>query len=326
MLPLKFFPVYFERVWGGRRLEERLGRKLPANVKIGESREISDRKETVSIITEGDFCGRNFREVLSLYGEKIMGPGWTPERRFPILVKWLDCEQMSSIQIHPTAETAKRFDSEKKTEAWFFFDTQPGSEYVAGLYTGTSQERVELALKSDSLESLVLYRKAKCGECVLLEAGIVHAAGAGNLILEIQESSDATYRMYDWHRRDSAGNERELHIEKALASIDYTLNNHIPIRKAHPEETKTLLCECSSFTMHQHVLKAGETLSFPEKEQPRILITLDGKLSLIQPEDADFGVNSYETILLPWESAFTFRAEQDTTLIISENFYTPNTQ
>lgn len=316
MTPIKFIPIYFERVWGGRALETHLGRALPRGVRIGESREISDRPEAVSIIAEGDFRGQSLRQVLDLHGESVMGPGWERSRRFPLIVKWLDCAKTSSIQVHPTAESARKLGGEKKTEAWFFFHSEPSSVFFAGLVPDTKPEQIARAANSEEMEKLVPRLSAVRNACVLLEAGTVHAAGAGNLILEIQESSDTTYRLYDWNRRDVSGNLRELHIAESVASIDFSKNAAVSTKRV-PAGEHGILCSCESFAMRKFFLPRGATWKIAAREQPRIVAVLDGELAV---PAASFRLARSETALVPWAAETEFVAEQDANIIVTENF------
>lgn len=317
MHPMKFIPIYFERVWGGRALETRLKRQLPAKVSIGESREITDRAEAVSEIAQGDFRGQSLRSVLESHGAEIMGPHWERERRFPLIVKWLDCASTSSIQVHPAAEAAARLGGEKKTEAWFFLHTEPSSVFFAGLKPGVTREELSRAAESAAIEGLVSRRRAEADSCVLLEAGTVHAAGSGNLILEIQESSDTTYRLYDWNRRNGSGERRELHIRESLESIDMEKNMKLSARRV-PAGESGVLCECGSFSMRKVFLPKGEKRHIAAGEQPRIIAMLDGEI--VSSGTPPFTLSSSETALVPYSASVEFVAKRDSNLVVTENF------
>lgn len=323
MLPLKFIPVYFERVWGGRALKSRLHRSLPSSAKIGECREISDRDESVSIVAAGEFRGETFREVLRAHGTEIMGAGWTPEHRFPLIIKWLDCAETSSVQIHPTVESAQLFDAEKKTEAWYFHEASSGAEFYAGIQGNISCEDLRHAAISGTVAEILRRHLSVPGSCVLINAGTVHAAGAGNLILEVQESSDSTFRLYDWNRRDASGRTRPLHIEEALSSIDFEAN-----AGAFPQEngagTNGVLCRCESFSIRKIRLRNGEIFRVPAGAQPRLAVVLQGGFSLCGG-NSEFSVGEFETALFPQCGDYTFSACGETELLLIENFYETKT-
>lgn len=319
MLPLKFIPIYFERVWGGRELETRLGRALPPNLRIGESREITDRPEAVSIIADGEFKGLDFRQTLKLRGEEIMGPGWERSRRFPLIVKWLDCSRASSLQVHPTAETAKKFGGEAKTEAWFFFSSAPGATVYAGLKPEATPEKILRASEDGSVESLIERLEIRTGDCLLLESGTVHAAGAGNLILEIQQSSDTTFRLFDWNRLDAAGFPRRLHVAESVESIRFPQRQTLAPRHV-PAGSSGELCACGEFSMRKLFLPRGARWEIAAGEQPRIVAALDGEVSFAC-ESGETSILPAETVLVPWATTGRFTAERDTQLIITENFH-----
>ena len=192
---IKFKPVYQSRVWGGRRFESALGRELPGSDPIGESWEIVDRLEAQSVDPES---GRTLRELLETDSASIMGPGYDPKRPFPILVKWLDCSERLSLQVHPPEEVAKRLGGEPKTECWYIADASDAAALIVGLRCGVSRRQFEQGIEREALEPLLHRFGVQPGQAMLLESGRLHAIDAANLILEIQQNSDTTYRVYDW--------------------------------------------------------------------------------------------------------------------------------
>jgi len=210
--PLHFRPLYQERVWGGRNFESKLGRTLPENKVIGESWEVVDRSEAQSVVAEGPHAGKSLRELIREDPVAIMGEGWDPERPFPILVKWLDCQERLSLQVHPPADVAPRLGGEPKTENWYVADATEGAGLIVGLRRGVTREAFEKAIHDSTLESLVHRFPVSAGDSILVQSGRLHAIDAGNLILEIQQNSDTTYRVYDWGRVGLDGTPRQLHI------------------------------------------------------------------------------------------------------------------
>lgn len=182
---LNFKPIYQERVWGGRALESFLGRKLPGSAPIGESWELVDRPEAQSVITIGPWAGRSLHEVMAANTATIMGPAWPKERPFPILVKWLDCRERLSLQVHPPASIAARLGGEPKTENWYIARAEPGSAVLAGLKPGVDAARFRAALKDNTAESLVHRLPTMAGDSLLIHSGVMHAIDGGNFILEI---------------------------------------------------------------------------------------------------------------------------------------------
>ncbi|HET7537894.1 MAG TPA: type I phosphomannose isomerase catalytic subunit, partial [Candidatus Didemnitutus sp.] len=201
MMPyLQFDPLYQERVWGGRALADQLGRTLPTAAPIGESWEIVDRPEAQSLVRGGDSGGRTLRQVIEQHASDVMGPGWPAKKPFPILVKWLDCRERLSLQVHPPASVAGKLGGEPKTENWYIAHAGRSAAVLAGLKAGVTPDDFERALANNTAEELVERHETRAGDSLLIHSGIMHAIDAGNLILEIQQNSDTTYRVYDWGR------------------------------------------------------------------------------------------------------------------------------
>jgi mannose-6-phosphate isomerase len=211
----KLQPLMQERIWGGRNLEK-LGRVLSEGKKIGESWELVDRQEAQSVVEgTGETIGSLWSGVdrQKIFGRKAPRGG-----RFPILIKLLDAEEKLSLQVHPPKGKAEQLGGESKTEMWFFLETQLGAEIYAGLKNGIRQGEFEDALKAGTVAECFHRLPTEAGLAMFLPSGRVHAIGSGNLILEIQQNSDTTYRVYDWNRKDDSGKARALHVKEALAS------------------------------------------------------------------------------------------------------------
>ena len=212
--PLALHPLLVPRVWGGRKLEERFGKPLPAGEPIGESWEVVDREDAQSLADGGrplnDLWRDHRRDV---FGERGVA---CPEERYPILVKLLDAREALSVQVHPPAEHAEGLGGEPKNEAWFFLDGDPGAHVLAGLRPGVTRERFEAAVRGGADVAALLHRvDVEDGDALYLPSGRVHAIGPGCLIAEVQQSSDTTYRVWDY------GRPRELHVEESLTCIDW---------------------------------------------------------------------------------------------------------
>jgi mannose-6-phosphate isomerase len=226
--PLTFEPIFMERVWGGRKLETLYGKRLPAGKQIGESWEIVDRPEAQSIVRNGPLAGRSLHDLWVNFRPEIFGKiRETP--RFPLLVKLLDCREKLSLQVHPPAQVADSLGAEPKTEAWFIAHAAPEAELYLGLQKPIARETFEAALTSGRAAELVQRLRVKTGDAFLIPSGRIHAIGGGNLIVEVQENSDTTYRVFDWNRVDEAGQPRQLHIKQALRCIDFTDCSPSPI-------------------------------------------------------------------------------------------------
>jgi mannose-6-phosphate isomerase len=223
--PLVFAPIFKERIWGGRRLESLYGKRLPRDVSIGESWEIVDRAEAQSVIASGPWSGRTLHELWENNRREVFGDIADAER-FPLLIKLLDCEQKLSLQVHPPPHAAAAMGGEPKTEFWFIAEAKPGADLYVGMKRDSSRASFEDAIASGTAEEHVHRVPVKTGDAMFLPSGRVHAIGAGNVIVEIQQNSDTTYRVFDWNRTDEQGKPRELHVEQSLAAIAF--DDHEP--------------------------------------------------------------------------------------------------
>ena len=218
--PIIFEPLFMERPWGGRRLETLFGKKLPANASIGESWEIVDRPEAQSIVRDGPLHRKTLHELWTQHQQEIFGDV-TKFPRFPLLIKLLDAHEKLSLQVHPPEKIAAKLGSEPKTEFWYVAAAEPGARLFVGLKDAMTRARFEEALRGGSIAGHVHAIESKRGDAMFLPAGRFHAVGAGNVLVEIQQNSDTTYRVFDWNRLDDTGKPRQLHIEQALESIDF---------------------------------------------------------------------------------------------------------
>ena len=320
---LRFKPIYQERVWGGRALESALGRSLPSGPPIGESWEIVDRPEAQSIVVGGPFNGQSLRSLLAQHGADVMGPRWPAGKPFPLLVKWLDCRERLSLQVHPPAAVAAELRGEPKTENWYIAHSAPEAHLIVGLTRGATRAQFERAIGDNTVEACVHHFPVAAGDSILVRSGQVHAIGAGILILEIQQNSDTTYRVYDWGRVGLDGLPRQLHVAQSLRSIDWTDFEPTPMR-ATP--TSGMIADCPEFAIRRVVLGAGERLHLPAGEQPRLLSVVSGTVLTCLDNSTSsrpaFGqkVVSGENRLLPYCGAFTLSAESMAILLITENF------
>ena len=306
----KFTPIYQERVWGGRGLECSLGRALPEGKVIGESWELVDRPEADSCLISGE---GSLAQLRTATPEALMGPGWPAGKPFPILVKWLDCQDRLSLQVHPPEAVAPELQGEPKTENWYIAETAPGAALLAGLKPGTSRDEFARALTEDRLEELVCRIPVQRGDSLFVQSGRIHAIDAGNLILEIQENSDTTYRVYDWGRVGLDGQPRQLHIEASLKSIDFDDSEPELLRPSGPE---TLLADCKEFRLRRLELADGEELVFGAGEEPRILSITEGLL------DCDDGATLArgDNVILPYDGCSRWSARGDVALLVTDRF------
>jgi mannose-6-phosphate isomerase len=312
---LQFQPLYQERVWGGRRLESLLGRKLPVGHPIGESWEISDRPEAQSVARGGSYNGMTLRELIERHAAKLMGPKWPGDRRFPLLVKWLDCSERLSLQVHPPASVAKSLGGEPKAENWYVAHSAPGASLFVGLKPGVTRPIFEKALAEGTAEACVNKVSVASGDSIFVDSGQVHAIDAGNLILEVQLNSDTTYRLYDWDRVGLDGKPRALHVEESLRSI---LWDDFPPELVRAAPTSGTIASCDAFEIRRVVLGKGETLAFAAGEQPRILSVAAGGVEPSAPGARPLAQG--DSALLPWSADLEFVAPEPSIVLVTEHF------
>ena len=214
LYPLLLTPSLHVKVWGGRKLQDLMGKTLPTDDPYGEAWEMHD----TSVVANGALAGQTLGDLLKVYGADLVGEGNDPAEGFPLLAKILDANDWLSIQVHPNDEQALALEGQPrgKTEAWIILDAEPDSQLIIGVKSGTSREEMAQAIRDNRLEDLVVYANVEVGDVLYLPANTVHALGPGLLIYEIQQSSNTTYRLYDFGRMGLDGNPRELHIEKGV--------------------------------------------------------------------------------------------------------------
>ncbi len=222
--PIVFEPLPMERVWGGRRLESLYGKALPHGAPIGESWEVVDRKDAQSVVHTGPLRGITLNELWKKHRAEIFGAAYAshPAPRFPILIKLLDARERLSVQVHPPAAIAPSLGGEPKTEMWYFADTQPGASIYAGLKRGVTRGLFEKLLREGRVQEALHVIPVENGQSIFIPSGRLHAIGEGNMIVEVQQNSDTTYRVFDWNRTGLDGQPRKLHIEESLVSTDFT--------------------------------------------------------------------------------------------------------
>jgi mannose-6-phosphate isomerase len=218
--PLTFKPIFMERMWGGRRLESEFGKKLPSQRPIGESWEIVDRPEAQSIVRNGLLRGKTLHELWTQYRDEIFGEA-PDSSRFPLLLKLLDAHDKLSLQVHPPKKLANRLGGEPKTEFWYIAAADAGAELYLGFRESITRDQFEKALRDGTAADYVHKIRVRTGDTVFLPAGRCHAVGAGILLIEVQQNSDTTYRVFDWNRVDDKGKQRQLHVDQALQCIDF---------------------------------------------------------------------------------------------------------
>jgi mannose-6-phosphate isomerase len=261
LYPLKFEPILKKVLWGGSEI----CRFKQLEVKesgVGESWEISQVPGSVSVAANGPLKGKSLTELMEAHPESLLGKSVYKRfgMAFPLLVKFIDSEDDLSIQVHPDDTLARaRHNSFGKTEMWYVVDSKPGAKLVSGFSQQIDAEEYTRRIAGHTIEEVLQKHEVKSGDVFFIPAGRVHAIGTGLFVAEIQQSSNITYRLYDYNRKDAQGNERELHTEQAKDAIDYTLYSNLKTDYEPLENDIVPLVSCSYFTTNRIYLKADES-------------------------------------------------------------------
>jgi len=212
-----------DRVWGGRRLEALYGKNLPSGVPIGELWEVVDREDAQSVVHAGPYRGTTLNELWTKHREEVFGAAYASHTapRFPILIKLLDARERLSVQVHPPAAMVPTVGGEPKTEMWYFASALPGANIYAGLKRGVTRDRFDTLLRNGHVEEALHVAPVETGDSIFIPSGRLHAIGEGNVIVEVQQNSDTTFRVFDWNRTGLDGLPRKLHLEESMVSIDF---------------------------------------------------------------------------------------------------------
>jgi mannose-6-phosphate isomerase len=308
LYPLKFTPICKEKIWGGNKLKELLNKEYPELPNCGESWEISGVQDEVSVVANGFLKGNSLEELIEVYmgdlvGEKVYEKFGT---EFPLLVKFIDANDNLSIQVHPNDELAlERHDAFGKTEMWYVVQADPGARLISGFNRKIDQEGYLKSFKNGQLEEILNYEEVKEGDVFFMPAGRVHAIGKGIVVAEIQQTSDVTYRIYDFNRLDDHGNPRELHTDLAVDAIDYQYEENYRTAYKSVVDQSVKLVECQYFTTNIVELVTAVERDFTNLDTFVIYICLDGKC-ILSWEDQKLDIDKGDSLLVPAQlSSFT---------------------
>lgn len=234
--PLFFEPVYKTAPWGGSKLTTVFNRRVSdLESPVGEAWEIVDRADAQSVVSDGPLAGRTLHELIAADPEFVLGAGARADARFPLIIKLIDTREHLSIQVHPgEKDLVLHPDAEPKTEMWYILHTVPGARIYAGFLPGRDRTELEKRLRDGELEGMLRQYEPAFGDLFYIEAGRIHSIGGGNLLFEVQQNSDTSYRLFDWKRVDRHGRARQLHIEQAMDCIRFDLETSPKIEKDRP--------------------------------------------------------------------------------------------
>lgn len=297
--PIRFVPYLKSVIWGGEKICRYKGIEQTEE-KIGESWEISAVPGHESVVAEGPYKGMRITELIECFGPELLGKEVFDryDGKFPLLIKLIDANDNLSVQVHPDDDLAKRrHDSLGKTEMWYIIDADKDSKIYSGLNRELTPDEYVSMVADNTIGQALAVHDSHAGDVFFLPAGRVHAIGAGNLLAEIQESSDITYRIYDYDRRDAHGNPRELHTEQAKDAIDYTFYEEYKSAPADPSLADAVIAECSHFKVDRLLLDREMPLTFSDSSFT-VLMCLEGE-AVIDYEAGAMPVKAGETVLLP---------------------------
>ncbi len=299
--PIKFEPILKETIWGGEKLTKLL-KKDSDKIDIGESWEISDVSNSISIVSNGVLKGKTLNELIVNYKGGLVGNKVYKQfgDQFPLLIKYIDAKEPLSIQLHPNDELAKkRHDSFGKTEMWYVMQADKGGNLIVGFKKEVSKEEYLIHLKNKTLKDILHVDEVSEGDIFFIPTGRVHAIGAGVLLAEIQQTSDVTYRIYDWDRKDDQGNYRELHTEEAVDAIDFSVkkNYKTPYSKVLNKIVNTV--DCKYFTTN--IISLSDRLSMDNSDKDSFVIYMCVGGEGVQLKGSGFSenLNYGETVLVP---------------------------
>ncbi|HPE76604.1 MAG TPA: mannose-6-phosphate isomerase [Draconibacterium sp.] len=300
LYPLKFTPICLEKIWGGNRLKTLLNKKYDAK-NCGESWEVSGVEGNISVVANGFLKGNNLAELVEIYMGDLVGEKVYEKfgNEFPLLIKFIDPQDDLSIQVHPNDELSKeRHNAFGKTEMWYVVDVAEGALINSGFNQPVDREKYIEYLENGNLAELLKYDEVKVGDVFFIPAGRVHAIGKGSMVTEIQQTSDVTYRIFDYNRTDEKGNLRELHNDLALDAIDFSYLDDYKTKYTPVINRSTEIVSCKYFTTN--ILEFDKTIEkdYFQIDSFVIYITLEGNFE-IETESGTEKVDKGETVLIP---------------------------
>lgn len=299
LYPLKFKPILKERLWGGTKLKEVLNKPIESDI-TGESWELSGVQGDISVVSNGELEGTSLQSLMEEEGNALLGNSVVQRfgNDFPILIKFIDAKQDLSIQLHPSDELAKsRHNSFGKTEMWYIMDADPGAKLIVGFNKDVEKEEYVKSLEEGTLTDLMNYEEVKEGDTFFINTGKIHAIGAGVLLAEIQQTSDITYRVFDFNRRDKDGNLRELHTSLAVDAIDYEKKDDFRVNYSKEGDKVNSMVDCPYFKTNFMELSKPMKQDLTQRDSFTIYICVGGEAT-IKNNQGSTSIKRGETVLL----------------------------
>ncbi|MDW3197272.1 MAG: type I phosphomannose isomerase catalytic subunit [Cytophagales bacterium] len=302
LYPLKFNPIFKDKLWGGQKIHTVLGKDFGDLPNCGETWELSGVKGNISMINNGVLAGVDLRSVLAREKATLVGEKNYQEYgdEFPLLIKFIDANQDLSIQVHPDDTlAAERHNSKGKTEMWYVMQADQGASLISGFSKEVDKASYVEHFESGRLSEILNREEVQTDDVFFLPAGRVHTIGEGLLIAEIQQTSDITYRIFDFDRVDAEGNKRELHVEEALDAIDYKKYDKYKTSYEDQLNARVQLERCEFFTTNKLTLDQAMTIDLPKLDSFKIYICLEGKANIQYAEGASESISMGDVILVP---------------------------
>jgi len=303
--PIAFEPFLRPQVWGGRDLADRLGKRLPDDRAYGESWEISGHPDHITLASTAPWSGQPLDELWAAHASEWTAGQATGAEPFPLLLKWLDCHDLLSVQVHPDDRLAGELRGERygKTEAWVVTAVSPSGRIFAGLRPGITRSDLDRHLADGTVADCLHSFTPRPGDCLFIPAGTVHAVGGGVLMAEVQQSSDATFRLFDWNRPGTDGRPRPLHIDESLQAIRWEAGPVDPVvpRVVREELSGALrerLVDCAQFRMERWTLADG-TLAHPFPSELSLVVALNGSGAFQTADDTPRTIATGQSLLVP---------------------------
>ncbi|WP_417445174.1 type I phosphomannose isomerase catalytic subunit [Joostella sp.] len=300
LYPIKFNPIFKEYLWGGTKLKEVLGKDVKTET-ASESWELSGVEGNVSVVSNGELKGNTLQELIDTYKEEFLGKDVYNRfgNKFPILIKFIDAKLDLSVQLHPNDALAKeRHNSFGKTEMWYVMQADPGSKLIVGFNETLTKETYLEHLKNGKLLEILNQEEVTTGDTYFINTGKVHAIGAGILLAEIQQTSDVTYRIYDYERKDKDGNTRELHTEQAVDAIDYQKKDDFKTSYETTYNSSNNMVNCDYFVTNYLDVVGTFVKQLVNRDSFTIYICVDGQAQVTVGENSEKLVKG-DTILIP---------------------------
>ncbi len=283
LYPLKFKPIFKDKIWGGTQIQTKFGMDYGNLSNCGEAWLISGYGEDLTIVENGFLAGNNINELVEIYMGELVGDRIFEKygNEFPLLIKFIDSNDWLSVQVHPDDALSKKMKiNGGKTEMWYVLGAENGAKLISGFSKKVEKEEYLERLNNKNLKEILNYESVEKGDVFFIPAGRIHALGPGTLLAEIQQTSDATFRIYDWDRIDTAGMSRELHTDAALQALDFEVQKEYKTKYKSEQNQSTPLIECPYFTTRLIEMDQDVVKNFQELDSFVIYMVVEGNCSL----------------------------------------------